>query len=221
MYASEKKIDRLLDLAERNSDFLFDVSAKLSRINQKLDAISERLRVADLRQWSASRAALGLWSPAWDAEFAKQFNYDQFEGYLADCSIPPKPVRSGSTLVNDIPAEIAAAFSLRLVHPFAITCGAGWNPLICRALEKMFALAAAHSFKVGIAQIVEMNGRLKIQVESFGLRAHLASKLQRVADLAEECSMGICEICGEEGALRQIRDAQKTRCLAHAIHGDD
>ncbi|MDI9847644.1 hypothetical protein QM467_06160 [Rhodoblastus sp. 17X3] len=221
MYASEKKIDRLLNLAGRNSDILFDVSANLARINQKLDEIAERLRVADLRQWSASRAALGLWSPVWEDEFARQFNFDQFEGHLADQSLPPKSVRRGATPVGNNPAQIAATWSSYLAHPFAITCGEGWNPLICRSLEKMFALASMHGFKLGIAQVIEINGRLKIQVESIGLRAHVAAQLQRVADLAEACSTGICEMCGEEGALRQIRDSQKVRCLAHTIHGDE
>jgi hypothetical protein len=85
----------------------------------------------------------------------------------------------------------------------------------------MLALAATHTFPLGITQITEMNGRLKIQVEAIGLKPLCASELQRIADVAESCSMAICEICGEEGTLRQLGAAQKTRCPAHAIHGDD
>ena len=221
MYASDKKIDRLLDIASRNSDRLMDVSAKLARISRKVDAISERLRVADLRQWSASRAALGLWSPQWSEDFSRDFNFDHMEAISGDQPIPAKPKPVGATRVADNPVETARAFSSRLAHPFSITCGPGWGPLICRSLEGMFALAAAEDFQVGVTQIAEINGRLKIQVESIGLRPYCAAQLQRIADIADACSTDICEICGEVGALRQLGNAQKTRCHAHAVHGDD
>ena len=85
----------------------------------------------------------------------------------------------------------------------------------------MLAIATTSTFPLGITQVTEMNGRLKIQVETIGLKPHCASDLQQIADTAESCSMAICEICGEEGMLRQFGAAQKTRCLAHAVHGDD
>jgi hypothetical protein len=217
MYANENKIDRLLDIANRNSDRLMDVDAKLAQISRKVEAISERLRIVDFRQWSASRAALGYSSPEWSKDFSRQFNFDYIEEHLADQPVPPKPKPPAATSVEDIPAEIAQSFSSRLAHPFAITCGRGWASLICRAIERMLALATTYKFPLGITQIAEMNGRLKIQVEAIGLRAHWAAELQRIADVAEACSMEICEVCGEEGALRQFGSTQKTRCLAHAV----
>jgi hypothetical protein len=221
MYANENKIDRLLDIASQNSDRLMDINTKLARIAQKVDAISERLRVADFRQWSAAHAALGLATPQWTEDFSRQFNFDYVEEQLADQPVPAKPKPRTATPAGDNPAQIAHTFSARLAHPFSITCGRGWGPLICRSLERMLALATTYTFPLGITQVTEMNGRLKIQVEAIGLKTYCASELQRIADVAEACSMDICEICGEVGALRQIGATQKTRCLAHAVHGDD
>ena len=222
VYVSEKKIDQLIGVAKANNNILMEMNAKYARLSVKIEDISRRLKTHEFRTWSAARAALGQSALVWDAEYSKEYNFDELVQYLetnkAPLSVKPPPSKNFTSVLDDI--HFLATRHTCLSHPFSISCGPGWAGLIRGYMKRIFKLAIEKEEKIGIFQICERDGRLNIEVETVGISQFFADELRKIADCAKAESEAICEICGDPGSLRNVNGVVKCRCVGHFIHGD-
>lgn len=86
---------------------------------------------------------------------------------------------------------------------FGSECGEGWRSLIEPLLEE------CKEKHVQVAQVKEKFGTLRFYV--YGADPDLQHRIA----VAEEKSAHICELCGEEGALKNIGSWLKTLCPTH------
>lgn len=116
----------------------------------------------------------------------------------------PKEIQS---LIDRFPltlSELRLPPGARITTPLAergIECGPGWSMLLeglFAKLEPLFAaqLAASPGQKVGLSQVKEKFGALRVYVES-----QMTDEIRAAIGLAEEQSKGICEVCGAPGRI--------------------
>ena len=87
-----------------------------------------------------------------------------------------------------------------------IECGKGWYPLISETLDQ---LEEADPNYV-IHQIKEKFGELRVYISG-------NEAAQDIADKAGEKSTHICDVCGQEGSLRNLNGWLATTCEDHNI----
>jgi hypothetical protein len=93
-------------------------------------------------------------------------------------------------------------------------CGEGWRDLLERACARIRKAVQADRGSFKATQIKEKYGTLRFYWEG-ALSPEADAKVEEAIDLAEACSAGTCELCGEEGRLSGP-GWLTTRCAAHA-----
>lgn len=93
-------------------------------------------------------------------------------------------------------------------------CNRGWDGILRKLFQELFD----HGWDGGIAQIKEKFGTLRVHLE---VQEEIYDELYEIVFRYERLSEMVCEVCGDYGKIRNMKDGRswiKTNCdICHDI----
>jgi len=89
---------------------------------------------------------------------------------------------------------------------FGFEVGRGWLPLVYETLDKIQAIVDGDKLDLEITQVKEKYGELRIYTTGY------TEKIDDIIQEAADKSVTVCDQCGKEGKLVQVRGWWMTRC---------
>jgi len=91
---------------------------------------------------------------------------------------------------------------------FGFECGDGWYGVI----ESLCETIDSYDGELRVVQVKEKFGGLRFYYDGEGLSEQDAMRLQGAVRMASNVSYQVCELCGDEGEMRDNEGWYKTRC---------
>ena len=98
---------------------------------------------------------------------------------------------------------------------FAPSIDVGWNPMLLRLLAQIDAAAASAAGEIGIVEVKEKFGLLRIYLDLGAPNAMLRDRCDALVRKAEAESAQRCQFCGAMGEVVRSRTFLSVLCAAH------